>query len=1176
MVTSTAKRQAAMDPATLQWVQGDIEQTLTLAREALERFAENPGATQHMRSCADALHAVHGVLEMLEYYGACLLLEEMENVSSELLRGETDTRVEGCELLLRSILQLTEYLNYLRSGHQDTPTIFMPLLNDLRCLRGEPLLSENALFAPDLGAPIPLEDHGYQLDDAQVREIGRRLRAYYQKGLLDWYQGTVDGGGLALMQAVVLRCEKLCGAEPFARLWWIAAGVIEALKESALEPSVAVRRLLALLDKQLKRIAAGGKAVLAESPDPDLVKNLLYYVARSSSSAERVTAIREIFALDDLFVGEDASRRAQRILCGPDLDSLKVVAAGIREDLNGVKSSLDAFVRKGSAVSAELGPVADRLRRVADTLGLLNLGRSRKRVAAQVEQLRRLAEGPAPPSIVELMAVASDLLHIDATLDSISRQGLTEVTDSDSVDEAAPEPDRGDTELTSIEYLRLVTAVVGEATTELADIKHAISEYLREPGARDILTEINRHVKVVEGSLRMLSLERAADLLRDWGQCACELLGLSRPPSGTLDALADALVSLEYYLESVVGLQPNVHALLGFTEDCIRSLEQTVVENAARGPAPEPEAGAEAHALEVEPAPRLLEVDDDILQVFIDEAREVIQVLDEHVPRWIADPADRDALVTTRRAFHTLKGSGRLVGALDLGEYAWSVENLLNRVIEGICPASRSVVELVTEAYHALPDFVDALEQRRATSIDVDGFAVRARDIVEQHESTVPYEGEDAEAGAALELEEQAEERAGEVEIEAAPEPAPRDAAPASAEATPAGAGAEIAPEPDDTRRVFVDEATRILEFCASIIAHWRNAPNDRGFVKELQRELHTLKGGARTAGISDMADLSHAMESVLLIVSDGHLTPSPELLDLMDDCQDRLVELVEGTRGQRATEPVEDLITRMDELVCPGISTVADAVEGDARASQPPPGAAAHAGNGRLGAMDRGERIQISAEFLDNMADYAGELSISHSRFGQQVGSFKYNLDEMSHTIERLRDQIRRLEMETESQIPASEDEDEDDESIEPFDPLEMDRFSRVQQLSRALLETVSDLESIQQSLGVVAQESDAILAEQSRVNKDLQQGLMRTRMTPFASQVQRYRRLVRRTMTELGKRVELLVEGEEIRLDRTILERITPSIEHVLRNAVDHGVERPAARKQLGKPETATIKIA
>ncbi|NIR23015.1 MAG: hypothetical protein GWN46_06500, partial [Gammaproteobacteria bacterium] len=199
-------------------------------------------------------------------------------------------------------------------------------------------MSENALFAPDLEIEVPIPGKTHDLDEQQLREVARRLRAYYQKGLLDWYQGNVDESGLSLMQAVVARCEKLCGGSPSIRLWWIAAGVIEALRDGGLESSVSVRRLLGLLDQQLKIISKDGALALAQPVPTELVKNLLYYLARSRSESARIASIRSTYRLDDLFVGEDASERAERILCGPDLESLKAVAAAIKEDLGRAKT----------------------------------------------------------------------------------------------------------------------------------------------------------------------------------------------------------------------------------------------------------------------------------------------------------------------------------------------------------------------------------------------------------------------------------------------------------------------------------------------------------------------------------------------------------------------------------------------------------------------------------------------------------------------------------------------------------------------------------------------------------------------------------------------------------------------------------------------------------------------
>jgi chemosensory pili system protein ChpA (sensor histidine kinase/response regulator) len=218
-------------------------------------------------------------------------------------------------------------------------------------------------------------------------------------------------------------------------------------------------------------------------------------------------------------------------------------------------------------------------------------------------------------------------------------------------------------------------------------------------------------------------------------------------------------------------------------------------------------------------------------------------------------------------------------------------------------------------------------------------------------------------------------------------------------------------------------------------------------------------------------------------------------------------------------------------------------------------------------------EQIRVRADLLDNMVNFAGEISISRSRLEQQIGSFKYNLSEMDQVVARLRAQLRKLDIETEAQIlfRYAETGRQDEE----FDPLEFDRFSSIQQLSRSLIEGVNDLENVEGQLQNLTRESETLLLQQSRINTDLQQGLMSTRMVQFAVVMPRMRRIVRQVARDLGKQAGLRVFGAEVETDRTVLDRIVPSLEHLLRNAVDHGIEPAEARRAAGKPETGTITL-
>ncbi len=222
----------------------------------------------------------------------------------------------------------------------------------------------------------------------------------------------------------------------------------------------------------------------------------------------------------------------------------------------------------------------------------------------------------------------------------------------------------------------------------------------------------------------------------------------------------------------------------------------------------------------------------------------------------------------------------------------------------------------------------------------------------------------------------------------------------------------------------------------------------------------------------------------------------------------------------------------------------------------------------------DRPEMARVDAELLDQMLNTSGEVSIARARLEQQLGSIDFNLGELSRTVTRLKEQLRKLEIETETQILHGH-EDKGGGHRADFDPLELDRYSAIQQFSRALAETASDVASIQQLLETLTQEAQNLLTQQARTITELQNGLMRTRMVPFQRHVQRLARIVRQAAADCGKRAELIVEGAAGELDRQVLERMLPPFEHMLRNAVVHGIEAPEERLARGKPEVGRIRL-
>jgi chemosensory pili system protein ChpA (sensor histidine kinase/response regulator) len=221
-------------------------------------------------------------------------------------------------------------------------------------------------------------------------------------------------------------------------------------------------------------------------------------------------------------------------------------------------------------------------------------------------------------------------------------------------------------------------------------------------------------------------------------------------------------------------------------------------------------------------------------------------------------------------------------------------------------------------------------------------------------------------------------------------------------------------------------------------------------------------------------------------------------------------------------------------------------------------------------------EQIRVRADLLDSLVNHAGEVAIYRSRLEQQVAGYRFNLVELEQTVARLRSQLRMLEIETEAQIIARFQREHREAGLTTvFDPLELDRYSQLQQYSRALAESVSDLVSIQSTLDELTRQAETLLIQQSRVSTDLQDGLLRTRMLPFDTMVPNLRRTLRQAAQEEGKHAQLYVDGAHGEMDRNLLDRIKAPFEHMLRNAIAHGIETPAERRKVGKPAEGAVHI-
>jgi chemosensory pili system protein ChpA (sensor histidine kinase/response regulator) len=938
-----------IDFTTLTWVKQELDDTLKQSQQALEAYVEDTTDKSQMRFCASYLHQVQGTLRMVELYGAAMVVEEMERLALGLLDGQIKQAEDAYTVLMRGMVQLPDYLERLQSGHRDIPIVLLPLLNDLRACRGEKLLSETSLFSPDLGAALPVSATGAKTPVAQpmLAANGGRLRLAFQFGLLKWFKGDDVEGNLTRLIAILDRFRSMCVQLDARRLLWVGSGALEAVLVKSVEASVALKLLIGRVDRELKRLIDSGESAFASAPPNDLTKGLLYYVAQSAATTERVSELRQVYKLDKLMPSEAELEHARGALSGHNRALLDTVGTAIKEDLLRVKDALDLYLRTGSGNVDDLAPQGEALHRVADTLGMLGLGVPRRVVLDQQDVLERIVRGRQPAEENVLLDIAGSLLYVESSLDDhIDRLGGEQ--------REASTPSSG-FELPQAEVRKILDATTKEASANIQQAKQDIVAFIESPWDHSKIEQIPRLLDEISGAMRMLNLPEPAALLGGVVRFAeVELLRHRRVPSGDqLDLMADAIASIEFYLEAVKEGRRNRDKILDVTR---RSLE-------ALGYWPIPEEGSDVAPELAEPAQTALDAGAPISSDFPSFAEDF--TTEKTQPPMVEAPhLDAEAGLALPEVTLASGDAGAvdaLIESFAQPEPPAAVEDFgLSLNLETDTPTEmRTAVEIapgeslealvigdlapeaLTPSVHDLDELrittaeLEAPESLSAAPVDAlsgevltDGAAADSLDIAAEPEFP---ELEEVALAPAIDAEELAPDTADfpvVSELESAQETTeevaiiePPTEAPALVEEAPAVAP-EVAVAPplshpgfslqdvgfhsvpsdeidDEIREVFVEEVQDELDNLNRQYPAWKNDLGDMEKLKPLRRSFHTLKGSGRLVGALAIGEYAWKIENMLNRVLDKSIQPTPAVLDLLDHAIAALPGMLSALKGE-------------------------------------------------------------------------------------------------------------------------------------------------------------------------------------------------------------------------------------------------------------------------------------
>ncbi len=554
-----------------------------------------------------------------------------------------------------------------------------------------------------------------------------------------------------------------------------------------------------------------------------------------------------------------------------------------------------------------------------------------------------------------------------------------------------------------------------------------------------------------------------------------------------------------------------------------------------------------------------------LYNVYLNEADEWSRRLATELAEWALE-LDRPVGDSTVGLAHALGGSSATVGFHALSGIARALETALQRSQR--MPLGNSQLAQT---------FTDAAEEiRRLLHQFAAGFLKEPnRDIVEAlqaiEEPPLTLGGDGSGFGASL------------LPPEASwPADEPREPAYEAFHATEAGFVPAAARQGDDAAAdesdidvadavdpdlfpIFDEEAQELMPQLGGALRQWAARPDNRSARDEVLRALHTLKGSARLAGALRLGEMAHRMESWIESLgwdrefAAGELEPLLARFDALQASFDRLRTTVAASAAIPAPEAARD---HAADAAAPAAPAPAPVVPGPAVA------ATTHLAPQRTAAM-----VRVRSELLDRLVNRAGEVTITRSRLEAEVRQLRASLTDLSGNLDRLRTQLRDIELQAESQMQSRLAQARD--SAAGFDPLEFDRFTRVQELTRMMAESVNDVATVQRNLQRTVEATEDNLVDQARQTRELQRDLLRTRMVEFESISDRLYRVVRLASKETGKQVKLDITGGNIEMDRGVLDRMTPAFEHLLRNCVAHGIEAPAVRSAGGKDATGTVVI-
>ena len=566
----------AVNFQSLNMVREELVATIEESARNLETFVTTQEDSDALQNCIDGIRQIVGILRLIQFKGACLLAEELLVAATDISPGNSGAQFERrMEVISNTFFVLTRYLEYIQQVERKVPVLLVPQINELRKLRAEPALSESHFFhvelgnTPEMPAFDPIEMHGEAFKD-----VVKRQRQMYQIGLLGLLRERQIKNSLAMMRRAMIRMQRLSTHQkPLAILWWLSNLVLDAIQTQSMEILETRKLLFGRVDRVLRQVQANGESALTASPPRALLKELVYLLALSGKVTEEITKIRKTFGVDS-FPYTDKDLASERdALHGPSAHTVMSLAKVLQAELSNTKKVLENAAQSSAQKIDDLDEFIGNLHKIAEILAVVGLVSPSNILKEEIKRIQLWKLSEDGPDTNELSDVANTMLYLDSAVSSLENAKLSDEKLAEANKVAQKEI------IASGELSEAARIVIEECEAGLSLTKRALSAFADSNYDTGHIRNIAKTLNTVRGGMIMLKKERAANIL---AKCVDfvdgVLMGKDHPAAlkELLETFADAVVSIEYYLDSASSSLKMDESVLKLAEESLEALGHAV------------------------------------------------------------------------------------------------------------------------------------------------------------------------------------------------------------------------------------------------------------------------------------------------------------------------------------------------------------------------------------------------------------------------------------------------------------------------------------------------------------------------------------------------------------------------------------------------------------------------